>query len=777
MANEPLDPRDPRDPRESAYDRRAVQERYGGRPVAIPESPDYLPDGRRGGGDTDEGVEISLRDYWRVLVKRRWQVLTIAAVVVAGTLVYTLLDTPLYRATTVLQIDNNALKVLKTEGLEAVDPGTDYLGTQLEILKSRSIAERTVRELSLVGDRAFEAAGAMPNGFSAIWAAIHGHAQPAAAAGTLEQREARAVAQVQKNLTVTPVRNARLVQVTFVSADPNIATKVANGVARVYMQSNLDRRIDNTQFARTFLEDRLQELKLKLEDSERALIKYSQDERIVNVDEYASLAEKNLAQLTGALAAAQSDRMRAEARAQQADDLDSLSLESLKSPVLESLRQKLVELRAQYESKRSVYKPDFPEMLALARQINEVESQIKAEKKAYQRAATAEYRAGKANEALIKKQINELRDEVLDLQGRGIQYNILKREADTNRQLYDGLLQRYKEIGVAGDVGANNVAMVDVAQRGVRFKPDLGANLTKGVLGGLFLGMLLAFLIEMLDDTLKTPEDIERQIRMPVVGIVPKIPAEVFDEVAADAKSSFAEAYRSLRTALQYATDQGAPKILMITSAVAGEGKTTSSTMLAQQFSQLGLKVLLIDTDLRKPSIHKRFDLANEVGLSTLLSGQAEEAAIFQATADPNLTVITSGDKPPNPAELLATERFRALLTHASAHYDQIILDCAPLLGLADVPTIASYADGVLMVIEAAETRVGVVRATLKRLVAARARVLGAILVKFDSRVTGYGYGYGYHYADHYYYYSHYGAYGSQKPESARRKLARGAEA
>ncbi len=743
-------------------------ERYDPRALAVSGASSYpVPQGR-GAYEAEEGVEISLRDYWRVLVKRRKQVLAVAAVVFVGTFLFTLLEAPQYRATAVLQIEQNAMKVLKSEGLEVNESGgaaNDFIGTQMELLHSRSVAERTVRELSLIDDARFLKAKRVNRGFDILWSKLGGTAAPEkVSTASIESREAAAIGTILKHLTITPVRNARLVEVNYESADPGVATLVANGIAKTYMQSNLDRRIDNTQFARSFLEDRLQQLKIKLEDSERELIAYSQKEKIVNVDDSASLAAKNLSQLSEALAIAQAARMRAEAVAQQADDVDGLSLDGLKSPVLETLRQKLVELKAQYEAKRSVYKPDFPEMLQLSRQIKEVEAQLLAEKKSYRRATFAEYKAGKANEVLIKKQMDELREQVLFLQGRSIPYNILKREADTNRQLYDALLQRYKEIGIASDVGSNNISPVDWATRGVRFKPDFSANLTKGLLGGLFLGMLMAFLIEMLDDTLKTPEDIERELRLPVVGIVPKVPEDDADVIFKDPKSSFAEAYRSLRTALQYITEQGAPKVLMITSALAGEGKTTTSVMLAQQFALLGLRVLVIDADLRKPSLHKQYDLSNDIGLTSYLSGQVEEPAIFQTTGEGVLTVVTAGGLPSNPAELLASVRFQTLLEHAREHFDQIIVDCPPLLGLADMPTIASLADGILMVISAATTRVGVVRATLKRLAAARAPVVGTVLAKFDSRNTGYGYGYGYSYADHYYYYSHYGAYGANRP-------------
>jgi capsular exopolysaccharide synthesis family protein len=208
----------------------------------------------------------------------------------------------------------------------------------------------------------------------------------------------------------------------------------------------------------------------------------------------------------------------------------------------------------------------------------------------------------------------------------------------------------------------------------------------------------------------------------------------------------------------------------MVTSAVAGEGKTTSSTMLARQFAELGQRVLIIDADLRKPSLHKRFDLDNGKGLSDYLAAHDGEPLVAHVGDATGFSVITSGETPPNPAELLASDRFRDLLEAAREQYDQIIIDCPPLLGLADAPTIAGFADGILVVIEAAATRVGVARATLKRLASARARLIGTVLVKFDSRVTGYGYGYGYHYADHYYYYSHYGAYGGgSKPANGRR--------
>jgi capsular exopolysaccharide synthesis family protein len=277
-----------------------------------------------------------------------------------------------------------------------------------------------------------------------------------------------------------------------------------------------------------------------------------------------------------------------------------------------------------------------------------------------------------------------------------------------------------------------------------------------GLLLGLMLSFALAFLLERLDETIKTPEDIERHLRLPVIGIVPKVGEGSLDAMSEDTRSPFSEAYRSLRTGLQYATEAGAPRILLVTSAVAGEGKSTTALMLARKFAQLGVKVLLIDADLRKPSLHKRLNVDNGMGLSEYLAGEADGPDLFKPTTYANLTVVTSGATPSNPAELLAAARFRSLLTVAAHSFDQVIIDGPPLLGLADVPIIANAADGTLIAIEAGRARIGVLRGAIKRLFAVRARITGALLVKYDPKAAGhgYGYGYGYGYSDYYYHYS-----------------------
>ena len=330
---------------------------------------------------------------------------------------------------------------------------------------------------------------------------------------------------------------------------------------------------------------------------------------------------------------------------------------------------------------------------------------------------------------------------MLDLESRSIRYNVLKREVDTNRQLYDSLLQRYKEVGLAGGVTSNNISMVDRAEVPTGpYKPDLGRNLLLATLLGLGLGMVLAFFFDYLDDTLKSPAEIEKQLGLAVLGIIPKLKDITPSKALEDARSAFSESYRSVRTALQFSTDSGVPRSLLITSSVPNEGKSTTALTLAVHFAQLGKRVLLIDGDLRNPTLHKTLGIGNSLGLSNCLAGAAKPQDVIHVPPEANLHVIPSGPLPPNPAELLAGPRLLSLLTVAMAKYDLVIIDGPPTMGLADAPIISHVAMGTLLVIDAGQTRKQVAKATVKRLLSARAHLVGALLTKVDIRAGGYGY-------------------------------------
>lgn len=716
--------------------------------------------------DSADSDEIDLLSYWRILVKRRWTVLGAAGIVLVTALVGTLLMTPIYRASTSLQIDRDTIKVVDVEGVTPVEGagGNDFFQTQYELLKSRALAERVASQLGLAdGDQLEQLAPRSP--WAALAGLFSGGDEEAPTEEEVSARHSAATGFIMDGLTIEPVRNSRLVRVHFDSPDPEFSERAANAIAEAFIASNLERRFDSSSYAKTYLEDRLQELKLKLEDSERKLVEFAQQEQIVSSGEgSASLSEQNLGTLNAALAEARRDRIRAEARWRQAQASKGTVLlgEIGENSIIQSLQERRAELNAEYQDKLRLYKPAFPAMVQLKGQIDEVERQIGEEVANIKSAIQAEFLAAQEQERLLGEQMAGLKTEVLDLQSRSIQYNIFKREVDTNRQLYDGLLQRYKEIGVAGGVSSNNIAVVDRAQRGSKHKPILPLNLAIGLLLGLMLGVLLALVFEFLDDTLKSPEDVEKQMGLSVLGVIPLLKAPMTPSKALDdPRSAFSEAYRSVRTALQFSTDTGVPRCLLVTSASPAEGKSTTALTLAKNFAQLGKRVLIIDADLRNPSLHRALDKPNDIGLSNYLAGASKATEVIHATDSPHLMFMPTGPLPPNPAELLMGPKMLSLISIASEKFDQVIIDGPPVMGLADAPILANMASGTLLVVEAGETRISLARNALKRLYSARAHVIGALLTKFSPKHAGYGYAYG-----GYNYYS----YGAQ-PEP--KKLAR----
>lgn len=706
---------------------------------------------------------IDLLAYWHILLKRRWLVLGVAAGVLALSLLSALMTTPVYRASVLLELQKEGTQVVQVGGLQPGDFGgwdPEFLQTQYELIRSKSLAERVANELAL--DRAAVERLDEPGPVGRILALLRPQPHPpakATAAASAKDAQAdldAAAGMIRAGLVVEPVRDSRLVRINFDSVSPQFSARVANAIADGYIAAGLERRFGATSYAKTYLEDQLKLAKAKLEDSERKLVSFAQKESLVNTGEDGqSLATQNLTQLNAALAAEQDQRIRAQARWRQASSGGALPADMIGNSNIRILQQQQAQLQGQYQQKLQTFKPDYPEMRQLKGQLDDLGQQIAREIAGVRASVKAEYDAASSQEGMLKAQIAALRNEALSVDGRSIDYNILKREADTNRQLYDNLLQRYKEVGVAGDVRANNISIIDRADDGWRIKPSLSRNLSLGLLAGLLLGILAALLLEFLDDTVKTPEDIEQKMRLAVLGVVPKLAArQNVADVVDDPRSAFSEAYRSIRTALQFATDHGVPKSLLITSTRPGEGKSTTALTLARHFAQLGKRVLLIEADLRNPSLHRTLSMSpNGVGLSNLLAGGCTLSEATTQSEEPRLDIILAGPLPPSPAELLAGSKLVSALTVAAEVYDQIIIDGPPVLGLADAPILSNAADGTLLVVHAGKTKIKPALLALKRLLAARARVVGALLSKYDARAAGYGYGYGYHHYDSYYAY------------------------
>ena len=715
---------------------------------------------------------IDLRQLLHVVIKRRWIILgaTLAALIIG--LIITLLMTPIYRASSTIQIDREAAQVVSVEGVlpaEDMYSAQEFYQTQYGLLRSRALAQRVVNELNLAADDRF-----IEENRRSAPPSAGGDAPRERSAADMTTRNRQAVDQVLANLRISPTTNSRLVTVSYDSPDARLATQVVGALTEGFIASNLERRYEASSYARDFLEERIEQLRGRLEETERELVDYAASNRIINVptasgDEASgggrSLVSSSLDQMNTALAAARTERIEAEARWRAANATQGLGLqEVLASPTIQALREQRATVAAQHQDLLQLFQPEYPAVQQLAAQLQELDRQIAAEARDVRQSLQRSYQAALAQEVALEAQIRNLEAEAIDLDQRSIRYNILQRELDTNRTLYDGLLQRYREIGIAGGVGTNNVSVVDRAEvptEPVAPRPLLNLALAGAL--GLMLGGLVAFALEYLDESLRTPEDIRSKLGLTLLGSVPKLPSH--DELRAamaDPRSGFSEAYSSIRSALQFTRRSGAPKSLLVTSSQPGEGKTTTSMALARAFARTGQSVLLIDGDVRDPSLHKAFGATNRVGLSTLLSNAGTLAEAVQPTDQERLTLLSSGPRPPSPADLLAGREIEQVLAEASAAYEMVIIDGPPVMGLADAPLIGRAAENVLFVCAASGVRRANATAAIRRIEASGGDIIGGVLEKFDARSASYG-GYGYDYAYSY-------DYGLEPTKTARRK-------
>ena len=579
-------------------------------------------------------------------------------------------------------------------------------------------------------------------------------------------------------MSILPVPGSRLADLTYVDPSPARAQRIANGYADAYIAANLDKRFEANAYAKTFLDDQIKQLKIRMEAAEKALLEFAEQEKMVEVTDRASIAENNLAAANAALGQLISDRIRNEQLWRQTENVTALTLpQFLTNSVIEVLRAQRKALETEYQEKLESFKPTYPVMVQISSKIKEVDRQLAAEVRTIKNSLKASYETSQSQETQMKARIETLRVEVLDLQKKGIQYNILKREVDTNRGLYNSLLQRYKEVDIAGGVGTNNVFVVDRAMLpGAPSEPNLPRSLIMSLALGLGAGGGLALLLELLDDRVRAPEEVEQLSGLSTLGVIPRLPSdESLSEALQDPRSPLSEAYRSLATSLQFSTSSGLPRSLSVTSAGPGEGKSTTVIAIARLFAQMGLKVLLVDADLRKPSLHKKLNLNNWMGLSKFLTGAMLPPELVQRTGHPNLAFMSSGPLPPNAADLLSGTRIFSLISVASEVFDLIIFNSPPLLGLADAQLLASAVAANVFVVGAGEKGKGLIRSALRRLQVSRINLIGTVLTKFDPGAVGYTYGYGYGYGYGYKYDKDAYSYGSriEEGDAKRQRLSR----
>jgi len=684
-----------------------------------------------GYGKTNAGRELSLGLLWRVALEWRWLILAAIGVGIAGAVLATLLTPLRYRSIASIELNPPDVEVLSGAdskgGRQVQRNDTNFVGTQLGLLSSRQLAERVAQNLNLAGDPAIVGPGTDRTTNTAV-----------------------ATGFVQDGTKVQLQPQSMIVRVSFIARDPQVAARVVNGITDAYVATNLERRYQASSYARDFLQKQINTTRRDLERSERQLTAYAQAQRLISTGDNAggtdtnSLTGSSLVALNSALATSQARRIAAEQRYREAMVGGATTETSANAA---PLRAQIASLNAEYQQKLSTFRADYPEMVALKARIDDLRASVRSETQAARtdRLGTLrqDFQAARAEEDRLRGQVAGLSSSVLDQRGRLIQYNILRRDVDTNRALYDALLQRYKEIGVAGGIGTAVASVIDRGMPpGGAFSPNLYLNLAIGAALGLVLGMLGALALEFVNDTIKSPDDVRDKLQLPFLGGIPSAKTAKPVEELKDTLSPVAEAYLSTTSAMQFVTEGGAPRTLLVTSTRPAEGKSTSAWALAQSFTRLGKTALLIDADMRRPA----FVTGREnIGLSHILTNSGTLSEHVLRTDVDNLWVMPSGTIPPSPPELLASARFASLLADAEATFDVVVVDGPPILGLADSPLLSSVAQATLMVIESGRTRTRAAVEAQNRLRTAGARMVGAILTRYQPQASyGYGYGYGY---------------------------------
>jgi polysaccharide biosynthesis transport protein len=718
--------------------------------------------------ESDENA-LTLADLLHIVMKHKWTLLLVMMLSLGVAAVHTFLLRPTYRATVVLQIDKPPARIVEfsssTGGSLDQDPfvadESMSLRTQYELLRSRSLAERVIDELQLDQSKSSVTLPAKPApkaeaerrpaapAATGLWGRyvdqiISGYrklSSPATKDTEVLGREG-VVGAFLGALFVEPIQNSRLVKLSVDNVDPELAARVANTTAQTYISLGQERRLESSSYAKNFLEDQIKQIKAKLEESERKLSQYAKDKQILTLDEKTDVVNQTYMEYAAALSKAEQDRIKAESLYSEVKRNPGSAHLALESKTVQNYKDEKSKLELEYQQNLRIYKPDFPKMQQIKAQISEVDSQLNAEIATVVTAVQAQYEAAVRQEAMLREKLGQTRKQVVTTQDSSIDLNLLKREVDTNRQLYDGLLQRLKQVGVSSGVSTNNISVVDSARPPLfPYKPNLQSNLLAGLAVGLFLGLCLVFLLEYLDDSIKFADEVERVLGVALMGIIPLVKRKRGDEgaialeVHTDLRSMLAEAYRSLRTALQFSTSQGAPKRLLITSTTRDEGKSTTALALAINFAQMGQQVLLVDADMRNPSLHNLLGITNDAGLSNFLSTERRAEALIRPTAVPNLSVLTAGPPPPNPVDLLTGPKLMSLLDKSSEFgIGHVIIDGPPVLGIADSIVLGNQLQEILFIVRAGTTRKASIRDALRRLRLAGLTPRGVVLTQVPHR-------------------------------------------
>jgi polysaccharide biosynthesis transport protein len=729
---------------------------YGRHPAARPE-PEVEIFTQVSSGDE----EVHLRDHWRVIWKHRWSVLGtfFGTVLIVGIAVF--LKTPIYTATATLLIERQAPQMLDIRTFlapEQLGPDEyDYYQTQFEILKSRSLASQVIRDQHLEKLRWF--AGVERN---FVQSNFHSQLD----LGGYPNNET--IDAYLGSLQVEPVPRTRLVKVHFSTPNPELSAIVANAHVAAYIDQGLELHLQATKEAQRYLDDKLGELRERVERSEATLNSYRRDKGILSLNDKENTVVQNLAALNKSLIEAEAERIGLEAQARLIHNRDYDSLPAvINSALIQTLKAQLARDEDEYAALSSQFTSRYSRMAQLEAQLDESRRRLKTEVQKVVEGIQSAYLAAQSKEDELRAKVEEQKTAAFGLKDNAVKYAILAREVDTNRQLYDGVLQRIKELGVATEGRISNVSIIDRAVPPLRAaKPKKRLDLGMSGLAGLLGGLGLAFILEYFDSRLATPQEAERYLRLPSLAAIPDL-ASIGDahnytrnvlmvgshnKLPATSQTTalsrdprlvlVTEAYRILHTNLLLSQPGEPPKTILFTSSAQGEGKTFTTLNTALMFTEMGARVLVIDADLRHSTCHRGLGTSNGLGLTEVLTGQREVAEMVHSLANPYLFLLTGGARPPNPVAILGSNKMREILAEVQTQYDYVLVDAPPVIPVADATLLSGMVDGVVLVVNSQKTPDYVVKEACERLGRARARLLGIVLNQIDVRNGAYAHYY-----------------------------------
>ncbi len=703
-------------------------------------------------GDSFE-ISSYLRTYWNILLKRRWTILAITFAVTTLVTIFAFKTRPIYRATARVEVEATS-QYQTMQNLDQPPPTSDtFLKTQVDVLKSDNLAWTTIEQLRL--DRNPE--------FNSLARGAGDSQEPEGAART------RLVQAFKSALNVQLADGTEILEVSFESPDPALAARVSNALVSNYTQYNFLTMYDATRQASAWLEQRMDEMKAQVEKSQQALVDYERKNSIIDIGNRQSVLEARLANLSADMTTAQNDLAQKQSVYQlaQANPQDVGLL--VQDMLLQQLEGKYGDLKTQYVDLMGRYGPNFPKVVRVRDQMNEVESLMGQERKRVFSQIQHDEQAALVREQILAAAVDKEKEAIGKSNQLLIEQNILQHEFETNQDLYDSLLKHVKNATISAGLKANNVHVVDQAMTPtVPVRPQKSRDIAVGLIIGAMLGITVAFTQEGLDSSVKNAEDVERFIPAPALAVIPAAGSlgprrpwlagasgRVMPEgdavslaVLKTPSSPLAEAYRTLRTSILLSTAPRPPQTILVTSAQSNEGKTCTALNLALSLAQRGGQVLIIDSDLRRPSIGRTLGLTEKKGLSGVLTGAHElDDALVHLASPANLWALAAGPRPPNPAELLSSPTMEQLLANLRGRFDHVVFDSPPLLAVTDATVLSTFTDGVILVVESGVTQRNALVRSYKMIQGAGGRILGIVVNKLDLRHDGY---YGYNYRRYY---------------------------